>query len=135
MVQVASLNDEEIDRLVRQIRASVTLPKLEYHLARHGRDFGDGSGTSYIRALRAHLARPDLRVFTYLRTRDRAPMWELIAPGDGTAALYHEERRSLWSFFRPIDPDARMLNAAMWWVEAIRSPAGWHFEERWRWKR
>jgi hypothetical protein len=135
LAQVALLEDGDVERLVEQIRRADSIPKLEYHLARHGRDVSAGAAAEYLRVLQAHRARRDLRVFTYLRTKDRAPTWELIAPDDGTSAMYHEERRSLWSFFRPIDPDARMISMETWWIEAIRSAAGWHFEERWRWKR
>ena len=104
-------------------------------LARHGVGLGLGGDEEYLRALRAHLARPDLRIFTYLQTRDRLPIWELVAPDTGTTAMYHERRGQLWSFFRSIDPDARMASAQAWWVEAIRTVTGWRFEERWQWKR
>jgi hypothetical protein len=135
LAQVALLEDQDVEGLVERIRRADRIPRLEYHLARHGRDVGAGAAAEYLRALRAHLTRPDLRHFAYLRTKDRARIWELIAPDDGASAMYHEVRESLWSFFRPIDPDARMVSMEAWWIEAIRSAAGWRFEERWRWNR
>ncbi len=135
LAQVASLTDTDVDRVVNGIRQAARIPKLAYHTARHAADFAAESADEYVRALRAHLARADLRIFTYLRSSDRAPIWELVAPEDGTTAMDHEERGSLWSFFRPLDPDPRMASAEAWWIEAIRGPTGWRFDEGWRWRR
>jgi hypothetical protein len=134
LAQVTRMDPRDIDQLVQRIRRADSMPKLGYHATRHAEDVGAGSAQEYLEALRAHLARADLRVFTYLRTKDRTPIWELVAPDTGTTVMYHEERSSLWSFFRPVDVGARMANAETWWVEAIRTPTGWRFEERWRWR-
>ena len=88
----------------------------------------------YLRAVRQRLTRDDLRVFTYLRTKDCRPFWELVAPDTGTTVMYNEQATSIWSFFRPASAVERMTAMETWWIEVLRSPTGWQFEENWRWR-
>lgn len=132
--QLRRRSADEIARIVQAIRRARTLPRLAYHVKRHARKMGLGSVEAYVAALQHHGARRDLRLFTYLRTSDRLPFWELVAP-DGATVLYSQERRQVWSFFRPDDPDARMAKAEAWWIEVVAQAHGWRFEEYWRWKR
>lgn len=132
LVQLRRMSGQEIDAILSAIVEAETVPRLDYHVRRHGRQLDVQTNEEYVRALRRHLQRADLRIFTYLRSSDHAPFWELIAP-DGTTAVYNENRSSIWSFFWPIGVNQRMSIAKGWWVEVLRAADDWHFEEHWQW--
>ncbi|MBI2321796.1 MAG: hypothetical protein HYU88_06820 [Chloroflexi bacterium] len=134
LAQVQDLSSEQIEGHLLAIRHTSFLPKARYHFERHGPQAGAATEEEYVQLFRKHVARADLRIFTYLRTGDRCPMWEVVAPVTGETAVYNERRGRIWSFHRPSDPYARYTNVQGWWLEVIRIGAGWGFEERWTWR-
>lgn len=132
--QLRSLSDQSITQLIGEIRSAKTIPKPEYHSHLHGKEFDANTVEQYLRAFRAHLERQDLRIFTYLRARNRTPFWELVAPDTGASVPYNEQRRAVWSFFRPGRPAMRMERYQADWIEVRRTDSGWIFDEDWQWE-
>ncbi len=124
-----------IEQRLLTIRGSTSVPALRDHVDKHGVRLGVSSYAEYLQAFQQHLARSDLRTFTYLGLRggNQTILWELVASDTGTTALYNETRTTIWSFFRPSDPIARAIGMQAAWVEVIRTQTGWHFEEDWTW--
>ena len=133
--QLRQLSDQEVSRIVESIRHATTIPRLPYHFEKHGRGLGIATAEEYLQASREHLRRRDLRIFTYLRPAGRVPFWELMAPDIGTTVMYNEQRRQIWSFFRPEDAAARMAAVQAGWIEVVRTATGWDFREHWQWDR
>ena len=133
--QLRQLTAADLAAAVRALGGVQRLPRIRYHFAQHGRDLGATSIEEYDGAFRLHLAQADLRIFSYLRARDRVPFWELVDPVNGRTVLYNEEVREAWSFFQPSDPAAPYRNAEGWWVEVVPGPTNWQIEEQWRWHR
>ncbi len=60
----------DLDAAVNEIRAARTLPKLDYHVERHGVALRVTTPAAYIARLRRHLRRPDLRFFVMARKQE-----------------------------------------------------------------
>lgn len=134
LAQLRTMRPEDIDTLMVGVRRAGTVPALQRHFDRHGPGLGARTAEDYyLHRFQQHLEREDLRIFTHLRPRGRVPLWEFIAPDTGTTVLYNERRRSIWSFFRPANAQARMHGVQTRWVEVIRTPAGWQFVADWIW--
>ena len=135
LAQLRQFTDRDVERVRASIRQATAVPNLCYHLRKHGAAMAVHTEDEYLRALREHLRREDLRVFTYLRPRGHVPFWELVASDTGTTVVYNSKRKQIWSFFQPKDADGRMRYAETAWIEVIRLVDGWEFEESWRWRK
>lgn len=131
--QARAMPPEEIHAILDTIRRTRALPQLDYHFERHGREFRVSTSEEYLQALRQHLLRDDLRVFTYIRTRGQVPIWALVAPDNAHTVLYNELRRVIWSFYRPQIPALRMRNVQSRWIELVREGDRWIVKEDWQW--
>lgn len=132
--QLRAMASVEIKRIVEEMRQATAVPRLRYHVRKHRDLLGVDGEAGYLHALREHLAHDHLRLFTYLRAKDRVPFWELVAPDTGTTLVYNEAGRSIWSFLQPKNADARMRAFETDWIEVVRTPEGWRFLEDWRWR-
>lgn len=135
LAQLRRLSDNEVMATVAAIRQATTLARPDYHLAIHGREFGATTLEAYLLALREHLRRRDLRVFTYLRPPKLVPFWELVAPDDGATALYNEAKGAVWSFYLPGRAELRFAAYEAVAVELVPTATGWMRVEHWRWSR
>src|SRR3954452_24192548 len=94
----------DLDALARRMATDRILPRLGYHFLAHGRPgLGLGDEREYLAAFHRHIVRDDLLRLSFLRERDGARMWYLVAPETGATAQYNETRGAWWSFFLPAD--------------------------------
>jgi hypothetical protein len=134
LAQLQRMSDGDIAGIIRRIRQAERIPQLDYHFKRHGREFGAATSAEYLQALRDHLSRNDLRIFTYIRASDGSRFWELISPESNATVLYNEDRDAIWSFFRMGRPDLRLGRYRAQWLEIALVPGGWRFERDWQWQ-
>lgn len=138
VLRIQQLNQEtgeRISRIVGEARRATDIPQLEYHLRKHGAEFGATTAEEYVQAFREHLRRDDLRIFTFLddASYGTVALWAFVAPDTGTTALYNEKRRQVRTFYRPWSPERRMANVRHLWVEVIGREGAWVFQEQWEW--
>lgn len=133
--QLRAMEPVAIDAILSSIRQAETIPKVDYHFAQHGPEFSARVSAEYLERLREHVQRHDSRVFTFLRQPDRVPFWALVAPDTGATVLYHEQRKAVWSFYRPTIPAVRFGKVQSDWIELVRRGERWDIEEDWQWER
>ena len=134
LTQLQHLTPEDIRTVLEAIRQASVIPRLAYHVSKHGGQLGANSEVGYLEAFRQHLWRTDLRIFTYLRYKDRVPFWELVAPDTGDTVAYNEKRKQVWTFFRPDDSEARAQGLGLSWIEVLGTRDRWTLEENWQWR-
>ena len=136
LAQLKQLSDGDVEAIVHDVKSSQSIPRLGYHFARHGAEFEVDNPEEYVAALRRHLQRGDLRIFTFLdrTSKGLTGFWALVAPDNAATVLYNEQQRRLWSFYRPRAPAVRMANVQTLWIEVCRRGQSWEFEEQWQWQ-
>lgn len=125
--ELLELTSEGIERLVRRMRSDERLPGAAYHFEKHGAGLGAETKEGYLRLLREHLRRDDLKFVSFIRRVGDQRMWYLISEATGNVAQYNESVGSQFSFFAA--RGAFLDHLDDWTVEVRRTPEGWEVLE------
>ena len=125
VAQLRALPATRREELVRRLQTPVRLPRLELHFRQHGEDFEAATPADYQDRFEAHLRRPNLRWFTFIRPREGDAVWYLLDEASGAVAMYNESRGRYWSFFRAANPRRLLAEVRGWWVELVRGTGEW----------
>ena len=131
LAEVRATPQTDLDRLISSFLKATSLPALDDHFAKHGKDFMGATPQVYLALFVAHIRRDDLRLFTALQPRYGSRMWYLVGMDNGFIAQYNESRRRYWSFYRSRDLDAHLGWVRGYWVEVKKAGDRWE-AELWR---
>lgn len=96
------------------------LPKLGEHFRKHGATLGAQTPEEMNRLFLEHIARRDVRVFTYISTQPTAYRhWAVVGMDNGVAAIYNETKQQHWSFWRQPNVDQFLVKQRDWWIEVV----------------
>ena len=126
LAEVQAMTPERWQALRQEMRQAQKLPKLNEHFRKHGEQFLEldiANPQEFEQLFLEHIQRADLGIYTYVTTQkgQQYRYWILIGMDNGVVALYNENKRRHWSFWRPNNFEGYLQGGRGWWVRVEES--------------
>ncbi len=125
LAQLQSRSQRELNAFVQHLTTDRRLPRLNMHFRQHGKDLETTTPEEYELAFLYHIARDDLRLFTFLRRRELDAVWYLLAEDTGATAMYNETAGRYWSFFHISNLQRFLEESRGRLIELIKTEQRW----------